>query len=199
MKSLVGLTMTLLLLGGCTQTQKDKTQQSINNPSPQTELNKTNVSDQTKTDQGKKIGTEYGGKGAGYGQVKKIEPGQAAPPLIEAPQITVQSLSGDWVSTGTTQYHTTTIKMGPTGNNTFNISFYAWQQNAFGSFQDRYMSGNGVITNNKVTFEITEPNYNDLKGEIILQNEKLTVNFIGDITPYQGSYVGFEKEFVRKK
>ena len=87
MKSLVGLTMTLLLLGACTQAQQDKTQQSINNPPPPTQLNTTNVSDQTKTDQGKHIGTEYGGKGAGYGQVKKIE-GQAVPPIIEAPALT---------------------------------------------------------------------------------------------------------------
>jgi hypothetical protein len=30
-------------------------------------------------------GQQYGGKGTGYGQVKKIPPGQAVPPLIEAP------------------------------------------------------------------------------------------------------------------
>jgi len=68
MKNLIGLTMSLILLVACTQ---DKTQQSINNPPPPTQTNTTNVSDQTKTDQGKHIGTEYGGQGAGYGQVKK--------------------------------------------------------------------------------------------------------------------------------
>ncbi|MBM7654181.1 hypothetical protein [Neobacillus cucumis] len=53
MKSLVGLVMTLLLLVGCTQTLKDKTQQNINNPPPQK---------QVKTNKGQAIGKEYGGK-----------------------------------------------------------------------------------------------------------------------------------------
>jgi hypothetical protein len=74
---LLGLVLALALTG-CNQV--DTTKQQIRD---NTTNNVSNVSD--KTNNGKAIGQEYGGKGAGYGQVKKIEPGQAVPPLIEAP------------------------------------------------------------------------------------------------------------------
>ncbi|MED4227027.1 hypothetical protein [Neobacillus cucumis] len=90
MKRLSGLMVSLVLttigLVACTQTLKDKTEQNIDNPPLQTQLNTTNVSDQTKTDKGKHIGTEFGGQRAGYGQVKKIE-GQAVPPIAVAPPV----------------------------------------------------------------------------------------------------------------
>lgn len=86
MKGLIGLISIVLLtmsgLVACTQTQQDKTQQSINNPPPQ------NVS----TDQGKHIGTEFGGQGTGYGQVKKIE-GQAVPPIAVAPSVSMEEIN----------------------------------------------------------------------------------------------------------
>ena len=45
--------------------------------------NITNVSDvPDHAKKGKAIGKKYGGKGTGYGQVKKIPPGNAVPPLI---------------------------------------------------------------------------------------------------------------------
>jgi hypothetical protein len=75
---LLGLVLILALaLTGCNQTDTKKQQISDN-----TTYDVSNVSD--KTNNGKAVGKEYGGKGAGYGQVKKIE-GQAPPPLIEPP------------------------------------------------------------------------------------------------------------------
>lgn len=43
MKSLIGLTLTLVLMTGCTQ---DNTQQNLNNPPPPTQVDTTKVSDQ---------------------------------------------------------------------------------------------------------------------------------------------------------
>ncbi|WP_227940447.1 hypothetical protein [Alkalihalobacillus deserti] len=62
------------------------------------------------------------------------------------------------------------------------------------------MHGKGTINNGKAEFTIEsyQPNAN-LKGKLIRQNEKLLVEFIGDLSQYQGSYVGFETEFVRKR
>jgi hypothetical protein len=67
-----------LALIGCNQT--DTTKQEIRDNTT------NNVSDvSNKTNNGKAVGQDYGGKGTGYGQVKKIPPGQAVPPLVEAP------------------------------------------------------------------------------------------------------------------
>jgi hypothetical protein len=78
---LLGLVLVLALaLTGCNQTDTKKQQISDN-----TTYDVSNVSD--KTNNGKAVGKEYGGKGTGYGQVKKIEPGHAVPPLIEAPPV----------------------------------------------------------------------------------------------------------------
>jgi hypothetical protein len=69
----LGLVLVLaLVLTGCNQA--DTTKQQI----------KENTTNNVYTsNKGKAIGKEYGGKGKGYGQVKKIEPGQAVPPLVE--------------------------------------------------------------------------------------------------------------------
>ena len=75
---LLGLVLILALaLTGCNQTDTRKQQISDN-----TTYDVSNVSD--KTNNGKAVGKEYGGKGTGYGQIKKIQ-GQAPPPLIEPP------------------------------------------------------------------------------------------------------------------
>ncbi|PGY11121.1 hypothetical protein [Bacillus sp. AFS031507] len=66
MKSLIGLMMVIALLGACNRTDNTKQQ-----------LNTSNVS----TDQGKHIGTEYGGQGTGYGQVKRVPSGNAVTPI----------------------------------------------------------------------------------------------------------------------
>jgi hypothetical protein len=80
---LLGIVLTLALaLTGCNQA--DTTKQQIGD---NTTNNVSYVSD--KTNNGKAVGQEYGGKGTGYGQVKKIESGQAVPPLIEAPELTL--------------------------------------------------------------------------------------------------------------
>jgi hypothetical protein len=78
---LLGLVLVLALaLTACNQTDATKNQLKDNN------INKTNVSDNANKGKGQAIGKEYGhGKETAYGQVKKIEPGQAVPPLIEAP------------------------------------------------------------------------------------------------------------------
>lgn len=72
---LFGLVL-VLVLTGCNQA--DTTKQQNN--------------DNTTNNKGKAIGKEYGGKGTGYGQVKKIEPGQAVPPLVESPTPTKEDL-----------------------------------------------------------------------------------------------------------
>lgn len=75
---LLGLVLILALaLTGCNQTDTRKQQISDN-----TTYDVSNVSN--KTNNGKAVGKEYGGKGTGYGQIKKIK-GQAPPPLIEPP------------------------------------------------------------------------------------------------------------------
>jgi hypothetical protein len=77
MKLLIGLGLILVVLTGCNQTDTSKNQLKDNN------INTTNVADKGNIGKGQK----YGGKGTGYGQVKKIEPGQAVPPLVEAPPV----------------------------------------------------------------------------------------------------------------
>lgn len=78
---LLGLVLVLALaLTACNQTDATKNQLKDNN------INTTNVSDNANKGKGQAIGKEYGhGRETAYGQVKKIEPGQAVPPLIEAP------------------------------------------------------------------------------------------------------------------
>jgi hypothetical protein len=75
----------VLVLTGCNQA--DTTKQQIKD---NTTNNVSNVSNPN--NKGKAIGKDYGGKGTGYGQVKKIEPGQAIPPLVEAPTPTKEDL-----------------------------------------------------------------------------------------------------------
>lgn len=78
---LLGLVLILTLaLSACNQTDTTK------NPLKDNNINTTNVSDNANKGKGKAIGKKYGhGRETAYGQVKKIEPGQAVPPLIEAP------------------------------------------------------------------------------------------------------------------
>jgi hypothetical protein len=74
---LLGLVLVLALaLTACNQTDTTKNQLKDNN------LNTTNVTNEGNVGKGQ----EYGGKGQGYGQVKKIE-GQAVSPIIEAPVV----------------------------------------------------------------------------------------------------------------
>jgi hypothetical protein len=78
---LLRLLLTLAFaLTACNQTDTTKQQNGDN-----TTTNVSNVSN--KTNNGKAVGQGNGGKGTGYGQVKKIEPSQAVPPSIEAPAI----------------------------------------------------------------------------------------------------------------
>lgn len=67
----------ILALTACNQTDTAKQQLKDNTTS--------NVSNVSNGNNGKAIGKDYGGKGQGYGQVKKNEPGQAPPPPTEAP------------------------------------------------------------------------------------------------------------------
>ncbi|WP_227940446.1 LysM peptidoglycan-binding domain-containing protein [Alkalihalobacillus deserti] len=62
---------------------------------------------------------------------KLIYPGD----ILAIPEISEELLqiAGEWVSTGTTQYHSTKVNIIRTGSHTFNIWFDAWQVNAFGS------------------------------------------------------------------
>lgn len=76
---LLGLVF-VLVLTGCNNAETPKQQIQDNNVY-------NNVTDVNQTNHGKAVGKEYGGKGAGYGQVKKIEPGNAVPPIIEAPEV----------------------------------------------------------------------------------------------------------------
>jgi LysM repeat protein len=122
--------------------------------------------------------------------------------ILAIPKINKEliQIAGKWVSTGTTKYHSTTVVISPTGSNTFTIYFDAWQVNAFGSVQMRDMSGKGKINNNSIEFAIDKRMPEDnLTGVLRLQEEKMIVDFIGDLWRYQGSYVGFEKEFIREK
>src|SRR5688572_28018810 len=65
----------LLALTAC---NADDTAKQLNRDN---NINTTDKSNNGKTG----VGQEYGGKGTGYGQVKKIEPGQAVPPTAEVP------------------------------------------------------------------------------------------------------------------
>jgi hypothetical protein len=68
----------VLVLTGCNQADTTKQQIKDNTTNKVSNVSNTN-------NKGKAIGKEYGGKGTGYGQVKKIEPSQTVPPLVEAP------------------------------------------------------------------------------------------------------------------
>lgn len=114
----------------------------------------------------------------------------------------MSNITGTWRSTGTTKYHSTVASINPTGYKTFNIYLSAWAQNAFGSVQMRDIMGRGEIKDNKIEFVIYEPQLyyhtEELKGEITLKDNIMQIEFIGDIGPYSGSYVGFETEFYRE-
>ena len=96
---LLGLVLILALaLTGCNQTDTRKQQISDN-----TTYDVSNVSD--KTNNGKAVGKEYGGKGTGYGQIKKIQ-GQAPPPLIEPPmgaEVQLEKFTEGTLSRGVTK------------------------------------------------------------------------------------------------
>ncbi|NWQ43372.1 hypothetical protein MLOOGBEN_21975 [Bacillus sp. EB106-08-02-XG196] len=96
---LLGLVLVLALaLTGCNQTDTKKQQISGN-----TTYDVSNVSD--KTNNGKAVGKEYGGKGTGYGQVKKIE-GQVPPPIIEPPlgaEVQLEKFTEETLSRGVTK------------------------------------------------------------------------------------------------
>ena len=96
---LLGLVLILALaLTGCNQTDTRKQQISDN-----TTYDVSNVSN--KTNNGKAVGKEYGGKGTGYGQIKKIQ-GQAPPPLIEPPmgaEVQLEKFTEGTLSRGVTK------------------------------------------------------------------------------------------------
>ena len=61
------------------------------------------------------------------------------------------------------------------------------------------MSGKGKINNNSIEFIIDKRIPEDnVTGVLRLQDEKMIVDFKGDLWRYQGSYVGFENEFIRE-
>jgi hypothetical protein len=85
---LSGIVLVLVLaLTGCNNAETPKQQIQDNNV--------TNVSDVNKTNQGEAVGKEYGGKGTGYGQVKKSEPGNAVTPIapVEDTRLTAEALA----------------------------------------------------------------------------------------------------------
>ncbi|MEH7419444.1 hypothetical protein V7266_29885 [Neobacillus drentensis] len=100
---LLGLVLVLALaLTACNETDTTKNQLKDNN------INTTKVSDNAKVGKGQK----YGGKRTGYGQVKKNEPGQATPPIIEAPmpaiEWTDETMTQDWIKWAKSQGQYTT-------------------------------------------------------------------------------------------
>lgn len=76
---LLGLGLVLVLtLTGCNDSGTTQKQNNDNNAA----TNLTNVSDvPNQANKGKAIGKNYGGKGTGYGQVKKNPPEKVVPPL----------------------------------------------------------------------------------------------------------------------
>ncbi|MFC0274792.1 hypothetical protein ACFFIX_26125 [Metabacillus herbersteinensis] len=111
---LLGLVLVLALaLTACNQTDTTKNQIKDNN------TNTTNVSNET--NRGQAIGKEYGGKGTGYGQVKKIEPGQATPPIAVAPQTLLQKV--DAYSMKHLGVHTTSVELIKSDSNGVGIEY----------------------------------------------------------------------------
>ena len=96
---LLGLLLALALtLTGCNQTDTTKQQISEN-----TTYDVSNVSD--KTYNGKAVGKEYGGKGTGYGQVKKNEP---VPPALDTQAEVTQFFENLQAELGTNYQYTIT-------------------------------------------------------------------------------------------
>ena len=70
----------VLVLTGCNDSGTTRQQIKDNNAATK-RINVSDVSNQN--NKGKAIGKEYGGKGTGYGQVKKRPPVNVVPPLID--------------------------------------------------------------------------------------------------------------------
>lgn len=151
---LLGLGLVLVYaLTGCNES--GTTGQQINdNHSATNQTNVSNVSNQA--NKGKAIGREYGGKGAGYGQVKKRPPANIAPSLNDINE----GLSNYLVSKGGYALTDSNSQMKWLDEDSLNIML--WDDNA--DFYNPTNANYLIIINNpqevaKAVSDVTGKNY----------------------------------------